>query len=104
MPFGLCNAAPTFQPFIDQVLRGLHFSYAYIDDLLVASRSPEEHKQHFLQVLEHLQNHSIVINPSKCVWGATKLEFLGHHVNAEGIRPLEHKVQVIREFPQPTSQ
>ena len=46
MPFGLQNAAQTFQRFIDEVLRGLHFSYAYIDDVLVASTSTEEHIQH----------------------------------------------------------
>ena len=46
MPFGLRNAAQTFQRFIDQVLLGLHFCYAYIDDLLIASTSPEEHKRH----------------------------------------------------------
>ena len=43
MPFGLRNAAQTFQRFMDQVLRGISFSYAYIDDLLVASTTPEEH-------------------------------------------------------------
>ena len=43
MPFRLKNAAHTFQCFIDKVLRGLHFSYAYNDDVLVASSSTEEH-------------------------------------------------------------
>ena len=104
MPFGLRNAAQTFQRFIDQVLQGLHFCYAYIDDLLIASTSPEEHKQHLCLVLERLHNHGIFINPAKCVWGAAQLDFLGHHVNAQGIHPLEDKVQVIRDFPQPTSQ
>ena len=46
MPFGLRNAAQTFQQFIDQVLRGLPFCYAYIDDLLIASSSPEQHQEH----------------------------------------------------------
>ena len=46
MPFGLRNAPQTFQRFIDEVLRDLHFSYAYIDDVLIASSTPEEHKQH----------------------------------------------------------
>ena len=104
MPFGLRNAAQTFQRFIDEVLRGLHFCYAYIDDLLIASTSPEEHKQHLRMVLERLQKHGIVINPSKCVFGADHLEFLGHYVDQNGIRPLDHKVKVVREFPQPTTQ
>lgn len=66
MPFGLHNAAQTFQRFIDQVLRGHSFCYAYIDDLLVASASPEEHKDHLRIVLQCLSDHGIIINPSKC--------------------------------------
>ena len=104
MPFGLRNAAQTFQRFIDEVLRGLHFCYAYIDDLLIASSSLDEHKHHLREVLERLQEHGILINPSKCVLGAKHLEFLGHHVDQNGIRPLDHKVQVVRDFPQPTTQ
>ena len=104
MPFGLRNAAQTFQRFIDQVLHGLHFCYAYIDDLFIASRSPEEHRQHLQLVLEHLSEHGILINPSKCVSGDKQLDFLGHHVNRQGIRPLEENVQVLREFLQPTTQ
>ena len=46
MPFGLKNAAQSFQRFIDEILRGLHFTYAYIDDVLIASNTPDEHAQH----------------------------------------------------------
>ena len=44
MPFGLRNAAQTFQRFIDRVLHGLHFAYAYIDDVLIASNNEGEHR------------------------------------------------------------
>ena len=98
------NVAQTFQRFIDQVLHGLHFCYAYIDDLLIASSSPEEHKQHLRLVLERLNEHGIIINPTKCVFGVDQLDFLGHHVDSMGIRPLEEKVHVIREFPRPNTQ
>ena len=91
MPFGLRNAAQTFQRFIDQVLRGLPFCYAYIDDLLVASSSPEQHQEHLRQVLQRLSEHGMVINPSKCQFGTAELDFLGHRVNAQGIHPLEEK-------------
>ena len=104
MPFGLRNAAQTFQRFIDHVLRGLTFSYAYIDDVLLASATPEEHKDHLLQVLQRFREYGIVINPAKCELGVAELEFLGHHVSQHGIRPLEEKVQAIREFPKPTTQ
>ena len=104
MPFGLRNAAQTFQRFRDQVLRGLHFCYDYIDDLLIASSGPEEHERHLRLVLERLSDHGILVNPSKCVFGVDHLEFLGHYVDSNGIRPLEDKVQVIRAFPTPTTQ
>ena len=103
MPFGLRNAAQTFQRFIDEVLHGFDFCFRYIDDLLIASRTPEEHLQHLRAVLERLDQHGIVINVAKSVFGAASLEFLGHLVDSSGIRPLEKKVQAIRDFPLPTS-
>ena len=103
MPFGLRNAAQTFQRFIDQVLRGLPFCYAYIDDLLVAGKSLEEHKEHLRQVLERLSDHGIIINPSKCSFGVAELDFLGHRVSTDGIQPLQERVRAIQEFPIPPS-
>ncbi|BHF60215.1 hypothetical protein SprV_0100317800 [Sparganum proliferum] len=102
MPFGLRNAAQTFQRFIDHVLHGLPFVYAYIDDLLVASRN-EEHKEHLALVFDRLDKFGVVINPSKCVLGVPSLEFLGHQVDSEGLRPLPSKVDAVRNFPPPTS-
>nr|VZI35605.1 unnamed protein product [Spirometra erinaceieuropaei] len=91
------------QRFIDRVLRGLPFVYAYIDDLLVASRNAEEHKEHLALVFDHLDQFGVVINPSKCVLGVPSLDFLGHHVDAQSLRPLSSKVEAIRDFPPPTS-
>ena len=104
MPFGLRNAAQTFQRFMDDVLRGLPFAYAYIDDILVAISTPDEHLVHLRAVCEHLSKYGIVINPIKCTFGASELEFLGHHINSSGITPLQDKVQAIRDFPQPDTQ
>ena len=103
MPFGLRNAAQSFQRFIDQVLRGLSYTYAYIDDILIASTTKEEHLTHLREVCARLDANGIVINPNKCVLGADSLEFLGHRVDRHGIRPLEEKVDAVRQFPQPTS-
>ena len=104
MPFGLRNAAQTFQRFINQVLHGLDFCYAYIDDLLIASSSHEQHLQHLQLVLERLSDHGLLINVGKSVFGVPSLDFLGHRVDSNGIRPLEAKVEVIRNFQQPTTQ
>lgn len=104
MPFGLRNAAQTFQRFIDQVLHDLPFCFRYIDDLLIASSSPEEYRQHLRLVLQCLDNHGILINVPKCVFGILELDFLGYHVDVSGVRPMENRVHVIRDFPRPNSQ
>ena len=106
MPFGLCNAAQTFQRFINQVLRGLPFTYAYIDDFLIASSSADGHKHHLHAVFQCqcVDEYGIVINPLKCVFGVKELTFFGHHLSSSGIRPLEYKVQAVRDFSQPNTQ
>ena len=103
MPFGLRNAAQTFQRFIDQVTRGLDFVFPYIDDILVASNSEQEHICHLQQLFERLATHGITVNTAKCVFGHSSVEFLGHTIDQQGIRPLDSKVQAIREFPVPSS-
>ena len=98
MPFGLRNAAQTFQRF-----RGLPSVNVYIDDVLIASPTPEQHLKDLRAVFTRLAAHGIVIYPSKCLFGATSLTFLGHHINRHGITPLPEKVTAIRDFPQPQS-
>ena len=90
--------------FIDHVLQGLHFAYAYIDDVLVASANPQEHFEHLRLVFTRFQEYGIILNPLKCVLGVPQLQFLGHMVNQDGITPLNSKVQAIRDFPIPSSQ
>ncbi|XP_065052942.1 uncharacterized protein LOC135682132 [Rhopilema esculentum] len=103
MPFGLRNAAQTFQRFMDEVLRGLNFVYAYIDDLLIASSTESDHLQHLEILFSRLSEYGVIINPVKCVFGVPSLDFLGHRISADGISPLPAKVKAIQEFPIPTS-
>lgn len=104
MPFGLRNAAQTFQRFVDTLLRGLDFTYAYIDDILVASKTVEDHLHHLRLVFARLADHGIVINVEKCEFGRPSLEFLGHVVSTEGVAPLPGKIQAIIDYPLPQSQ
>ena len=103
MPFGLRNAASTFQHFIDEVVRDLDFVYNYIDDILVASASPEEHVTHLRLLFEQFQKYQVRINPGKCVFGASSLTFLGHIISPEGISPLPEKVKALQDLQPPTS-
>lgn len=104
MPFGLRNASQTFQRFIDRVLQGLPFVFAYIDDLLIASTSKDEHIQHLQMIFSRLNEAGLRINKDKCIFGAEEIKFLGHLVYPQGIRPLPEKVSAVANYPRPTSQ
>ena len=101
MPFGRRNAAQTFQRFMDQVLHGIPSAYV---DVLIAISSPEQHLRDLSSIFERLATHGILINPNKCLFGVSELDFLGHCINQHGITPLPEKVQAVHNFPQPHTQ
>ena len=101
MPFGLKNAAQAFQRLMDTVCGSLDFVFVYIDDILVASRTKEQHHSHLRELFERLKEFGLVVNKAKCYFGQESLEFLGHKISSTGIEPLPKKVEVIRNFPCP---
>lgn len=103
MSFGLRNAAQTFQRFMDEVLRGLDFCFAYIDDVLIASSSEEEHQEHLTIIFKRFQNHSLVLNPSKSVFGQKQVRFLGYLISKDGTCPLPDRVKDILQYPRPNT-
>ena len=103
MPFGHNNAAQTFQRLMDDVLGDLDFFFVYLDDILVASRNLEEHKQHLIILFNSLQEHGLIIKLEKCQFEVLEIDFLGHAVDKHGIKPLASKVMAIKEFPKPTN-
>jgi cleavage and polyadenylation specificity factor subunit 1 len=102
MPFGLCNAAQTFQRLMDNIFQDLPFVSVYLDDILIASRSHNEHMAHVKSVFQRLKETGLIIRREKCIFSVECIEFLGHRVSAAGCRPLTSKVQAIRDFPRPT--
>lgn len=100
-PYGLRNAAQTFQRFMHSALGDLDFCFAYIDDILIASKNIYEHRKHLTKVYERLRDNGLTINQEKCVFGATKLTFLGHEVSSQGIKPDSERVKVIANFEKP---
>ncbi len=101
MPFSLHNATQTFQRFMDSLFKQLPFVFCYMDDLIIASHRLEEHHEHLWQIFTILQENSLQINPTKCVFAAAAVEFLGHRVDQHGVRPLQRHVQAISDFPPP---
>ena len=98
MLFRLRNEASTFHRFIDNFVRRLDFVFAYLDNLLVASDTEENHVKHLCQLFEQLGVYHVCINADKCVFGQNSLEFLGHLIDTNGIQPLSTKVETIQQI------
>lgn len=103
MPFGVRNGAQTFQRFIDEIVRGLDFVFAYVDDLLIFSKTPDDHAKHLRSVFTRLSEYGVTINPSKCLFGAPSLDFLSCQVDGNGLTPSPTRIQTILDFPVPNS-
>ena len=104
MPFGLCNAPATFQRAMQAVLAGLEWNscFVYLDDILIASCTLEEHLQHLKEVLGRLRDAGLCLKPKKCLLFRGEVPYLGHVISAEGIRPDPAKTDKVKSFPVPS--
>ena len=101
MPFGLKNAAQSFQRLMVSVLRALPAVFVYLDDILIASATEEEHLSHLRALFARLSQHGLIVNPAKCLFGQGTIDFLGHRVTGKGAVPLPSKVEAVTAFPRP---
>ena len=105
MPFGLSNAPAFFMDLMNRIFRPYldKFVIVFIDDILVYSRSMEEHREHLRIVLQLLRDHQLYAKFSKCHFWESEVRFLGHVVTSEGISVDPAKVVAVREWKQPTN-
>ena len=105
MPFGLCNAPSTFQRLMNEVFKKELNSYilVYLDDILIYSRSMEEHWDHLVSALDKLRRASLYGRLHKCEFIKDKVDYLGFEVGRDGIRTSPEKVRAILDWPRPQS-
>jgi transposase InsO family protein len=105
MPFGLANAPAVFQRMINRMLGAKRFNsaLAYLDDLLIPSTTIEEGFSRLEEVLKLLKQFGLTLKLSKCRFFDTSLNYLGHEISAEGVKPSEDKILAVQQFPQPTN-
>lgn len=103
MPFGLKNAAQTFQRLMDSILRDVPEVFVYLDDILVSSINQYEHGKTLRKVFQALSQAGMVVQRAKCVFGVPEITFLGHQVSSSGITPLPARVSAVQDFPAPDS-
>jgi hypothetical protein len=105
MPFGLTNTPPTFQDmmnhvFSDMIDLGL---VIYMDDLLVYTKTIEEHDDLDRKVLQRLTDNKLAVEPAKCVWRCTEVKFLGYIISSDGIKISQEKVEAVLNWKYSTS-
>ncbi|GBG68801.1 hypothetical protein CBR_g3341 [Chara braunii] len=105
MPFGLTNAPATFQRAMNDIFRDILEQYVlvYLNDILVYSRTLEEHLRHLCDVLNRLRRHGFYAKLSKCRFAQHKVDFLGHYVSDQGLHMDDAKITAIVEWPVTTS-
>ena len=103
MPFGLCNAPATFQCLMQNCLGELNLTYAliYLDDMIVFSKDEGQHLDRLQAVFERFQEHGLKLKPSKCDFLKTEINYLGHHISADGMKPGLENLSRIAEMAAP---
>jgi transposase InsO family protein len=103
MPFGLKNAPATFQRIIQTALSDLLYKGAinYLDDFIIYTETFEEHIELLREVFKRLRQHNIKLKLSKCFFAKSEVEYLGHIISHNTVKPSPRKIEAVKEFPIP---
>ncbi len=103
MPFGCMNAPATFQHLMESCMGDLYFRYCllYLDDIIVFSRTYEEHLEWLEAVFSRLKEAGLKLKPSKCSFFQRELKYLEHIISKDGVRIDPEKIRVIQDWPVP---
>ena len=102
LPFGISSAPEIFQRTMQNILQGEDQFICFYDDVLVFGETQEGHDRALQSSMEKTIQAGLKLNREKCTFSQTEIEFLGHIVSAEGIRPNPKKVKAIEDMPDPT--
>jgi hypothetical protein len=105
LPFGLKTAPATFQKMMNSVLSGLTGTrcFTYLDDIVIYAKSLADHNGKLREILDRLRTHQLKLQPDKCEFLRTEVNYLGHQITESGVKPDPQKVAVIEQFPTPTN-
>jgi hypothetical protein len=105
LPMGISVGSQGLSRVLDELFADIkgNFIFNYLDDLVVYSRSVQEHSTHVRIVLQRLQDAGFTLNPDKITLGTTEIKYLGHLLSPRGIRVLPERVATIEAYPVPTN-
>ena len=98
MPFGLTNAPATFNRLMDRIFRRHRsFTGVFFDDIIVHSKTLDEHKEYLAQVFKELQEHKLYVNSKKSEFFLKEILYLGHIISKDSIKMDPDKLKIIQE-------
>ena len=101
VPFGLAQAPAHFQKLINEVLTDCNFAMGYLDDIIIFSKTEEEHLEHLETIFNRLHEAGLKLKLKKCSFFKKHIQYLGHLISDEGIQPLPEKLESIAKMPIP---
>lgn len=101
--YGVSSAPGIFQRLMEQLVQGIPMVAVYLDDILVTGRGYQEARSNLLTVLERLQTAGLRLRLEKCTFLQKSCTYLGHRLDADGIRPTQDKLRAVRDAPTPTN-
>ena len=103
VPFGLAQALAYFQELMTGILKDFNFAIAYLDDIIIFSKTLQEHLSHIRKVFKKLWSAKLSMKMSKCNFVCKEIQYLGHILSATGIQPLQSKTHAIQHIQPPTT-
>ena len=102
LPFGVASAPAIFQRTMEATLQGLPMVSVYLDDILVSGKTQQEHLANLNEVLTRLESAGLRLKREKCSFCQPEVTYLGHIINADGLKPSPNKVRAVAKLPTPT--
>ena len=102
VPFGLAQAPAYFQELMTGILKDFSFAIAYLDNIIIFSKTPQEHLSHIRKVFEKLRSAKLSMKMRICNFFSKEIQYLGHILSAMGILPLPSKTHAIKHMQPPT--
>ncbi|XP_055527961.1 uncharacterized protein K02A2.6-like [Wyeomyia smithii] len=101
--FGVSCAPELFQKVMETIIAGLEGVIVYLDDVVVSGRTQTEHDNRLKALLDRLESYNVLLNRDKCQFNVSSLDFLGHNLSVNGVRPVESRVSAVAKFREPAN-
>jgi hypothetical protein len=97
----LCGAPAVFSRLMDTIMKGVSNVIRYVDDVLIHSARHKARISHLRHAIQRTHKARLALNPKMCIFGSTKVEYLGHTISSDGVIPGNNKTQAVKEITEP---